>query len=181
LELTCSQAPSRPTRFRLPLPRFLCVGLALTRTPAIDLSTPKKRQNDLGGELCRVGKETRPPPQLRTSLMRHLHNLPTRRLTDKAVFALPAAFTLNLEHFAAKRARTLRLHGSSLAIRCTGVGCRRGRALRCRSRRCATKKKRTFFVTLSCPITNAASCQTRRRSEKPVCVDELGWCPGCHP
>jgi hypothetical protein len=96
-------------------------------------------------------------------------------------FALPAAFTLNLEHFAAKRARTLRLHGSSLAIRCTGVGCRRGRALRCRSRRCATKKKRTFFVTLSCPITNAASCQTRRRSEKPVCVDELGWCPGCHP
>jgi hypothetical protein len=106
--------------------------------------------------------------------MRHLHNLPTRRLTDKAVFALPAAFTLNLEHFAAKRARTLRLHGSSLAIRCTGVGCRRGRALRCRSRRCATKKKRTFFVTLSCPITNAASCQTRRRSEKPVCVDELG-------
>jgi hypothetical protein len=81
----------------------------------------------------RVGKETRPPPQLRTSLMRHLHNLPTRRLTDKAVFALPAAFTLNLEHFAAKRARTLRLHGSSLAIRCTGVGPRRERALRCRS------------------------------------------------
>jgi hypothetical protein len=38
----------------------------------------------------------------------------------------------------------------------------------------APPRKRTFFVALSCSITNAASCQTRRRSEKPVCVDELG-------
>jgi hypothetical protein len=110
LELTCSQAPSRPTRFRLPLPRFLCVGLALTRTPALDLSTSKNAKMILEVSYAsEVGKKARPSPQLVPTP--HHNNLPTRRLTDEAVFALPAGFTLNLERFAAKGARTLRLHG----------------------------------------------------------------------
>jgi hypothetical protein len=36
------------------------------------------------------------------------------------------------------------------------------------------EEKRTFFVALSCSITNAASCQTLATIGKPVCVDELG-------
>jgi hypothetical protein len=60
------------------------------------------------------------PTQLRPGLMRHLHNLPARRLTNQAVNALTAALTLTFERFAAQCATSLHNHSVSLPNRCMG-------------------------------------------------------------
>jgi hypothetical protein len=66
--------------------------------------------------------ETGPPPQLVPAA--HLHNLPTQRLTCKAVDAWPTRFPLNFERFAAQGATSLRQHASERTDCCTGVGSR---------------------------------------------------------
>jgi hypothetical protein len=63
--------------------------------------------------------ETGPPPQLAPAA--HLHNLPTQRLTRKAINARPARFPLDLEGFVAQLAITLRHHTLKRIDYCTGV------------------------------------------------------------
>ena len=54
----------------------------------------------------------------------HLHNLPTQRLTRKAVDAWPARFPLDFERFAALLATSLRQHELEPTDCCIGVGSR---------------------------------------------------------
>src|SRR5215217_6864336 len=61
-----------------------------------------------------------PPTQLRPGLMRHLHNLPARRLTNQTVNALTAALTLAFEQCPAQCATSLHNHRVSLPNRCMG-------------------------------------------------------------
>ena len=56
------------------------------------------------------------PTQLRPGLMRHLHNLPARRLTNQTVNALTATLTLTFERFPAQCAISLHNHRTSLSI-----------------------------------------------------------------
>lgn len=78
------------------------------------------RHNRRGGRMCdhlaHPRKQRRTPPQLRTRLTRHLHNLKPRRRTLRAVNARPAGLALNIERFPTDLAISLHPHGLSLPI-----------------------------------------------------------------
>jgi hypothetical protein len=66
--------------------------------------------------LAHPRKQRRTPPQLRTRLTRHLHNLKPRRRTLRAVNARSTRLTLNIERFPTDLAISLHPHGLSLPI-----------------------------------------------------------------
>jgi hypothetical protein len=87
--------------------------------------------------------QRRPPAKPHPRLMRHLHHLEARRLTNQAIDARPATFTANLERFPTQPAASLGQHIASLCFCATGVGNlgERDGALTPESSDCGTQKR----------------------------------------